>query len=99
MLFIEFIIQVKKEMSAVHRPQNALKRCEELMQVGQTERAFLVLHSTVTSDKIKGWDKSVEDIMLRYVELVVELRKVGEIMKKCLSEGLCLFVFEVYVMY
>lgn len=47
------------------RPENALKRAEELVNVGQPLAALTVLFEVITSRKFKQWQKALEDIMLK----------------------------------
>ena len=47
----------------------------ELVAVGQSETALQTLHDTITSKRFRTWQQTMESIMLRYVELCVELKK------------------------
>ena len=69
-------------MSRFHRgglgfqkPENALKRAEELVQVGQKGAALQALHDVITSKRHRTWQKVLEQIMFRYVDLCVELKR------------------------
>lgn len=57
------------------KPENYLKRSEELWAVGQKGSALQVLHDIVTSKKHRTWSKTHEAIMIRHLDLVVEMRK------------------------
>lgn len=57
------------------RPENALKRAEELENVGQKNAALQVLHDIVTSKKHRTWSKTYESIMFKHIDLVVEMKK------------------------
>ncbi|ODV90351.1 hypothetical protein CANCADRAFT_16415, partial [Tortispora caseinolytica NRRL Y-17796] len=58
------------------RPENLLKRVEELNAVGQREAALQMLHDAIVSKRSKNSaTPTLEPIMLRLVELCVELRK------------------------
>lgn len=57
------------------RPENALKRAEELENVGQKGSALQALHDIVTSKKHRTWSKTHESIMMKHLDLVVELKK------------------------
>ncbi|CAG8621389.1 14910_t:CDS:2, partial [Cetraspora pellucida] len=58
------------------RPENALKRAEELIAVGQNAAALTSLHEIVISKRSRSTSLSaLEPIMLRFVELCVNLRK------------------------
>lgn len=57
------------------RPENALKRAEELENVGQKGSALQVLHEVITSKRHRTWSKTYESIMFKHIDLVVELKK------------------------
>ncbi|CAG8721150.1 14802_t:CDS:2 [Gigaspora margarita] len=58
------------------RPENALKRAEELIAVGQNVAALTSLHEIVISKRSRSTSlTALEPIMLRFVELCVNLRK------------------------
>lgn len=57
------------------RPENALKRADELENVGQKLSALQQLHDVVTSKKHRTWSKTYEEIMFRLLDLCVELKK------------------------
>jgi len=57
------------------KPENALQRANELVAVGQSQTALQTLHDTITSKRFRTWQQTMESIMLRYVELCVELQK------------------------
>ena len=56
------------------KPENALKRSNELYGVGQKRAALQALHDVITSRRHRTWQPANEKIMLRYVELCVELK-------------------------
>ncbi|CAI0404951.1 unnamed protein product [Linum tenue] len=62
-------------MSNFTKPENALKRAEELISLGQKQEALQTLHSLITSKRYRAWEKSLEQIMFKYVELCVEMRR------------------------
>ncbi|CAN1784204.1 Eukaryotic translation initiation factor 3 subunit A [Linum perenne] len=62
-------------MSNFARPENALKRAEELINVGQKQEALQTLHNVITSKRYRAWQKTLEKIMFKYVELCVEMRR------------------------
>ncbi|EMS62643.1 Eukaryotic translation initiation factor 3 subunit A [Triticum urartu] len=62
-------------MSTFAKPENALKRAEELIHVGQKQAALQALHDLITSRRYKSWQKPLEKIMMKYVELCVILRQ------------------------
>ncbi|XP_006643712.1 eukaryotic translation initiation factor 3 subunit A [Oryza brachyantha] len=62
-------------MATFAKPENALKRAEELIHVGQKQAALQALHDLITSKRYRSWQKPLERIMMKYVELCVDLRK------------------------
>ena len=62
------------------KPENALKRAAELINVGQRQAALKALHDVLTSKRHRQWQKALELIMFKYVELCVEL-KTGRLLK------------------
>ncbi|KAL9248868.1 Eukaryotic translation initiation factor 3 subunit A-like protein [Drosera capensis] len=62
-------------MATFAKPENALKRAGELINVGQHLDALMALHSLITSRRYRAWQKPLENIMFKYVELCVVLRK------------------------
>ncbi|KAK9322693.1 hypothetical protein V1517DRAFT_322558 [Lipomyces orientalis] len=64
------------------RPENVLKRAEELLAVEQSGDALNLLHEIITSKRTRNTPiTSLEPIMLRFVELCVQLRK-GKLAKE-----------------
>ncbi|CAI0405027.1 unnamed protein product [Linum tenue] len=61
-------------MSNFAKPENALKRAEELIAVGQKQEALQTLHNLITSKRYPACQKTLERIMFKYVELCVEMR-------------------------
>ncbi|XP_041645457.1 eukaryotic translation initiation factor 3 subunit A [Cheilinus undulatus] len=57
------------------RPENALKRANEFLEVGKKQPALDVLYDVIKSKKHRTWQKIHEPIMLKYLELCVDLRK------------------------
>ncbi|KAL4178662.1 hypothetical protein AMTRI_Chr13g116200 [Amborella trichopoda] len=62
-------------MATFAKPENALKRAEELMNVGQKQAALQALHDLITSKRYRAWQKTLERIMFKYVELCVDMRR------------------------
>jgi translation initiation factor 3 subunit A len=58
------------------RPENALKRAEELERVGPKQKitALQTLHEVVCK-KHRTWSKTYESIMFKHIDLCVELKK------------------------
>jgi translation initiation factor 3 subunit A len=66
------------------KPENSLKRAEELIGVGQKQNALQTLHDTITNKRQqRNWTKALEQVMFKYIDLCVETRQ-G---KKC-KDGL-----------
>ncbi|KAI6817374.1 Eukaryotic translation initiation factor 3 subunit [Hortaea werneckii] len=58
------------------KPENVLKRAQELIGVNQQQAALSVLHEHVTSKRTRNSTiASLEPVMLLFVELCVDLRK------------------------
>lgn len=57
------------------RPENALKRANEFIDVGKKQRALDALYDVIKSKKHRTWQKIHEPIMEKYLALCVELRK------------------------
>lgn len=47
----------------------------ELMNVGQKQAALQALHDLITSKRYRSWQKTLEKIMFKYVELCVDMKK------------------------
>ncbi|KAG9160131.1 hypothetical protein Leryth_015016 [Lithospermum erythrorhizon] len=67
------------------KPENALKRAEELINVGQKEEALKALHGVIVSRRHRAWTKTLERIMFKHIELCVDMRK-GRIAKEGLIQ-------------
>ena len=65
------------------KPENALKVADELIQVGQKQAALQTLHDIVTSKRHRTWQKVLETVMLKHLDLCVELKK-GRVAKDAL---------------
>jgi len=57
------------------KPENALKRADEFIDVGKKQRALDALYDVIKSKKHRTWQKTHEPIMEKYLSLCVELRK------------------------
>ena len=45
------------------------------MNVGQKQAALQALHDLITSKRYRAWQKTLEKIMFKYIELCVDMRK------------------------
>jgi len=62
-------------MSYFHKPENALKRAEELIEVGQTLSAADTLEAVIRARRHRQtWSPSLEQIMNKLIEICVEKR-------------------------
>lgn len=57
------------------RPENALKRANEFIDVGEKQWALDALYDVIKSRKHRTWQKIHEPIMIKYLELCVDLKK------------------------
>lgn len=63
-------------MTSFQKPENALKRAEELIDIGKKQDALETLHLAIQHRKWRNnWTITIEKIMLRHLELCVELKK------------------------
>lgn len=74
-------------MTTLHfiKPENALRRAEELIAIDSKMEALNILHNVITMKKYKVWSATVEDLMKRHLLLCVELRK-GKMAKEALHQ-------------
>lgn len=57
------------------KPENALKRANEFVDVGTSEAALDVLYEVIKSKKHRNWQKIHEPILKLYLKLCVELKR------------------------
>lgn len=63
-------------MSTFQKPESALKRAEELLDVGRQQDALETLHAALTNKKNNRlWTSTIEQIMVKHLELCVELKR------------------------
>ncbi|EPR61713.1 putative eukaryotic initiation factor-3 subunit 10, partial [Toxoplasma gondii GT1] len=64
-------------MQSFQKPENALKRADELLSVGQQDAALKILHGAIGHRRFRsqGWDSVQETIMIRHVQLCVDENK------------------------
>merc|ERR1719210_2706175 len=64
-------------MSSFQKPENALKRAQELVEVGKKMDALITLHDALQYRKFRNlWTETMERIITKHLELCVELRKI-----------------------
>ncbi len=61
-----------------HKPENALKRSNELIVVGNRNAALELLHGVFSNRKYKQWQPAYETLMIQYLDLCIELKKYRE---------------------
>lgn len=70
----------------VLRPENIIKRAEELVSVGNSQAALVSLYEFITSRRIRYADPAlIEPIVYKFLELGVELKK-GKLIKDGLHQ-------------
>lgn len=57
------------------KPESALRRADELIDVGKKQRALETLFEVITSRRHRTWTKTHEPLMEKFLELCVELKK------------------------
>uniref|UniRef100_A0A5S6QNH8 Eukaryotic translation initiation factor 3 subunit A n=1 Tax=Trichuris muris TaxID=70415 RepID=A0A5S6QNH8_TRIMR len=62
-------------MSRYQKPENALRRANDLLNVGKKEHALAALQDFINFSKNRVWSKCFEQIMHKYMELCVDLRR------------------------
>lgn len=66
-------------MSRFYRtPEAALKRAQEKCEQNERVAAVTSLHNLLTSRRVKVWSQTMEDVMMLYIDLCVELKKVND---------------------
>lgn len=58
-----------------HKPEYALKRANEFINVGKKGAALELLHDVLSSKRHKTWTKVSEQIMLLFLRLCVDMRR------------------------
>jgi len=57
------------------KPENALRRADELLSVGEQSQALQVLHDVITNRRNRIWSETFQNILIRYLSLCVKMRK------------------------
>eukprot|EP00123_Amoebidium_parasiticum_P016493 comp23456_c0_seq1/m.39161 comp23456_c0_seq1/g.39161 ORF comp23456_c0_seq1/g.39161 comp23456_c0_seq1/m.39161 type:complete len:1102 (-) comp23456_c0_seq1:443-3748(-) len=58
-----------------HKPENALKRAKELIEVDKKSSALEALHDVIASKRHRNWTKTSEQILLLFLQLCVDMRR------------------------
>ena len=68
------------------RPENAIKRADELISVGEKQAALQSLHDFITARRIRwATPSTVEPVVFKFLEIGVELKK-GKLLKDGLHQ-------------
>jgi len=62
-------------MQHFQKPENALRRADELYAVGQKEPALVALHDVLSSKRHRTWQPMMEEVMKRFLTICVEMRR------------------------
>jgi translation initiation factor 3 subunit A len=65
---------IDSPLTLTHHPIVIVSQ-EELIHVGQPNAALQALHDVITSKRHRTWQKVLEQIMFKYVELCIQLKK------------------------
>ena len=57
------------------KPENALKRADELVSVGRTQDALVALHDVLSSKRHRTWQPAIEEVIMRFLTICVESKK------------------------
>ena len=75
-LFNICYVKCIQRLMSFQKPENALKRCDELLEVGRPEDALEVLKQALLTRRFRfSWSESMETIMERYITLSYSLKK------------------------
>ena len=77
---MSFRLPFSAKMMNFQRPENALKRSEELLEVGRPEDALEVLRQALQTRRFRFvWSDAMEDIMKSYIRLCGQLKKIRNV--------------------
>jgi translation initiation factor 3 subunit A len=62
-------------MQHFQKPENALRRADELYAVGQKDPALVALHDVLSSKRHRVWQPMMDEVMKRFLTICVEMRK------------------------
>jgi len=69
------------------KPENVLKRAEELIEINKKQDALEALHNVLIQKRVRSlWSATIEQIMIRYLDLCTDLRNM-----RMVREGLHLY--------
>jgi translation initiation factor 3 subunit A len=58
-----------------NKPENALKRANELCAIGNPNAALELLHGVFSARRYKTWQQAYETLMIKYLDLCIDLQK------------------------
>src|SRR6056300_1858061 len=64
--------------SYLNKPENALRRAEELVAISQASAALSLLHEILSSRRHKTWSPTYEKIIILYLDLCLKLGRSRE---------------------
>ncbi|KAL7498545.1 hypothetical protein ACHAWT_006443 [Skeletonema menzelii] len=64
--------------SFLNKPENALRRAEELLTISQPSAALALLHEILSSRRHKTWSPTYEKIIILYLDLCLQLGRSRE---------------------
>ena len=64
--------------SFLNKPENALRRAEELISISQPIAALALLHEVLSSRRHKTWSPTYEKIIICYLDLCLQLNRARE---------------------
>ena len=62
-------------MSYYQKPENTLRRAQELQGIQQDEQALELLHTTLQSKRHRTWSPTYEKIMITFLDLCISMNK------------------------
>ena len=62
-------------MMHFQKPENALRRADELISVGRKDDALVALHDVLSSKRHRTWQPAIEAVILRFLSVCVEEKK------------------------
>lgn len=60
------------------KPENSLRRAQELLNIDQPDSALTILHDVIASRRNRSWSVTHEKIMIMYIDLCLSMNKSRE---------------------